>query len=107
MRRDLSLRRGTTLVLPLRARKEDGAVIDLTGASIVWRIGGLDRKTTKITKTLQVTDATAGKFTVRLDPADTADLAPDSYAHAAEVTEAGGTVSTVLHGCLDLQRELP
>ncbi len=108
------MRRGTTLSLPVEARNEDGSVIDLTGltaTAIAWRIGTDDRRATRITKTIgsgvTITDAAAGKFTLRLDPADTADLRPDLYAHAAEVTESGGDVTTVLRGCLDLKRDLP
>ncbi len=110
-RRHLCLRRGTSLSLSVTARGESGAALDLTGASVTWRIATEDRRATRIVKTagagVTVTDAPSGRFTVALVPGDTAGLPPGLYEHAAEVTEPDGTVSTVLRGRLELERDLP
>ncbi|MDJ0611865.1 MAG: hypothetical protein QNJ67_23030 [Kiloniellales bacterium] len=110
-RRHLRLRRGTSLSLGVTARRESGAAIDLTGASLAWRIATEDRRATRVVKTLgsgvAVTDGPRGRFTVALAPADTAALRPGTYAHAAEAAEPDGTVSTVLSGRLELERDLP
>lgn len=105
MRRNLSLTRGTSLSLAAVARDDDGP-IDLTDASIVWRIGTQDRKATRVSKTGTVVDAAQGEYAVALDPADTADLPPGFYAHEAELTEADGTVRVILSGVLELRRDL-
>lgn len=112
-RRHFRFRRGTTLSVPMVARKEDGTLIDLTGltgTAISWRINSEDRRTNKFTKTIgdgiTVNDATAAEMTGVIAPADTADLAPNVYSHAVEVTEASGVVTTVYFGRIDLERDL-
>ncbi|MGI9484339.1 MAG: hypothetical protein ACR2RF_00335 [Geminicoccaceae bacterium] len=111
-RRHFRFRRGITLSVAVVARKEDGTVIDLTGltgTAVTWRITSADRRTNKITKTIgsgiTVDDADDGEMTFKLDPADTADLAPNLYSHAAEVTESGGDVTPIFFGMIDLERD--
>lgn len=110
MRRDFRIRRGTTLSYPGVARQEDGTILDLTSAAISWRVGRFNRRVTEFTKTvgsgITITDATAGEYTLQADPADTSELEPEIYSHEAEAT-VSGVVTTILNGCLDLQRDLP
>lgn len=106
MRFDFSMIGGTTYTLPLIARDRNGTVIDLTGATIAWRMG---RRATKIDLSLSdgiaVTDATNGAFTITIAPAKTVDLARGYYEHQGEVTESGDTITTVVDGFVEIRRD--
>lgn len=112
MLRNYRLVRGTDLTLTgLIARDRNGTVIDLTGATIKWRIGPKDRhstlKTLDTSDGVTVTDATNGVYSLDLDGADSDTWAPGRLRHAVEVTESGGQIHIVLEGFIDLERDLP
>lgn len=102
MRRDIKMIKGTTYELNSVARKTDGSVLDLTGATMTWRIGSDDFSTTNIESTIgdgiTVTDATAGKYTLKLTPAKTANVDTAFYEHQVEVTDASSDIWNVLTG---------
>lgn len=111
MRRNYRLVRGTDLNLPTEiARDQFGTVIDLTGATIAWRIGPRGRFTTSITKSIgdgiTVVVAADGSYSGRLPGSDTASLKPGRYRHAVEVTKAGA-ITLVQEGTITLERDLP
>lgn len=113
MRRNFRLIRGTDLTPSetFVARDRGGTVIDLTGATISWRIGPRGRFETKVTKTIgdgvTVVVAASGTYTLSLPGADTDTLTPGRYRHAVEVTTAAGAVHLVLEGAISLERDLP
>lgn len=106
MRYDWSMIGGTTFPLALIARDRDGTVIDLTGATIDWRFG---RRGTKgelsLTDGIAVTNAANGAFTITVAPEKTVDLRRGHYEHQGEVTESGGTVTTVVDGFLEIRKD--
>ena len=112
MRRNYRLVRGTDLTPSetFIARDRGGTVIDLTGATIVWRIGPRGRFTTSVTKTIgdgvTVVVAADGSYTLSLLAADTDTLTPGRYRHAIEVTKAGA-ITLVQEGTISLERDLP
>lgn len=102
MRRDIKMIRGTTYELQSIARKTDGSVIDLTGATIAWRIGSDSFATTNIENSIgdgvTVDDAAAGKYTLKLTPAKTSEVEVDVYEHQVEVTDTSSDIWSVLTG---------
>jgi hypothetical protein len=102
MRRDIKMIRGTSFELQSVARKTDGSIIDLTSATITWRIGTDDFATTKIENSIgdgiTVTDATAGKYTLKLTPSKTVNVDVEVYEHQVEVTDASSDIWSVLVG---------
>lgn len=112
MRRDYRIVRGTDLTLTgLIAKDRNGTVIDLTGATIKWRVGPRGRfstlKTLDTSDGVTVDDAATGKYSLDLDGADSANWTPGRLRHAVEVTESGGQIHTVLEGFITLERDLP
>lgn len=112
MRRNYRLVRGTDLTPSetFIARDRGGNIIDLTGATISWRIGPRGRFTTSVTKSIgdgiTVVVAADGSYTLSLPAADTASLKPGRYRHAVEVTKSGA-VNLVQEGTITLERDLP
>lgn len=80
--------------------------VNLAGASVKWAakktiydaVPALYKDTAG---GITITDAAAGKFTIALAPADTADLS-GKYYHEAEVTDQSGNVSTVTTGTITI-----
>lgn len=107
MRRPLSLVRGTSLTVSGVAKRGSGARIDLTGATLTWRVGPESLSDALLAKAGTVTNAARGEYVVTLAPSDTAGLTPAELWHQAEVTEADGTVTLILDGTLTLRRDLP
>lgn len=97
---NLTLWAGDGLTLSATALDAAGAPIVLTGAALDWRLtdGMRSLVTGGIGTRLAVVSAPAGTFTVTLDPADTRNLDGGTYRHACAVTEADGTVTTVIEG---------
>jgi len=107
MRRDFTLVRGSRLGFTGVARQPDGTVIDLTGATLAWKVGRLNRGSTDTTKTPAVTDATTGKYSASLAGSDTASLSPQWLRHELTVTTSGGEIWTVAEGYIDLRKDMP
>ncbi len=98
---------GDDKVLEVTVTDAAGTAVDITGASIQWRLSKtVNRRPAQIAKAtggagVEITDAAAGVFEVTLDPADTEDLR-GAYYHEAEVIDADGNVSTVLTGAAEI-----
>lgn len=112
MRRDYEVVRGSDLVIPTRvARDRAGAIIDLTGASIDWRVGTADRLSTKVrlddSDGITVVSATDGTYSMVLSASDTSNLNPGHYRYTVKVTESDGSITVVEHGYIEIERSLP
>lgn len=103
MRRDIRMVRGSTETLSGIARRKDGSVIPLTGATLVWRFG---ENETAGSVTPSVVSAALGSWLLTIAPADTASDEPGFYRHQGEVTEASGVVTQFLWGDFVLERDL-
>lgn len=83
-----------------------GAAKNITGATIEWVLYNERTELNVLTKStasgITITNGLAGQFTVALIPADTSALGIQSYYHEAEVTDAGGNVSTVFTGYITI-----
>jgi hypothetical protein len=95
MKRNLELREGVTTVIPVVARDDSGAVVDLsglTGSAITWKLALTADITPDITKTIgsgiTVTDVTGGEFSITISGTDLTDLC-GYYIHQCTVSKAG------------------
>lgn len=70
---------GTDRTLSLVARDDDGAILDLTGGSLAFRLARNPGDSTEVSKTGSITSAAAGTFTVALTDGDTDDFEGDYY----------------------------
>lgn len=111
MRRTFDMLRGTTFRFDGVARKRDGAIVNLTGATLAWRMGAADKRATSFTLTeadgLTVTNAANGEYEIHIAPTRTATLNPGIYSHQFEVTEAAGDILAVMVGEMGIDRDLP
>lgn len=84
-----------------------GAVVNLTSATITWKVGlTLKRTTTALTKIvaagqIALTSPTLGIFTITLAASDTASLEGD-YVHEAKITFADATINRSLRGIMSV-----
>ena len=94
---DASMVSGDTKILSITAQTSTGTALNLNGAVITWQLFPLGGGTALLTKTIgggiTITDASNGVFQVKIDPADTADLA-GSYNHEAQITDTDGNILT-------------
>lgn len=85
---------GEDQTLTMTARDQSATVIDLTSASISWKVMGKSGGTV-LTKTGTVLSASAGTFTIALSDADTSALKDGNYAHEAIVTVSSTSTKAV------------
>jgi hypothetical protein len=103
--------KGDTRNISVSVEDDDGAAVDLTGATIKWAAANTPTSVAVISKQtggsgISITDASGGVFVITLQPADTASLRARTYYHEAQVTDAGGVISTVLTGKMKLFEDL-
>lgn len=70
---------GQDKTLSLVARDDDGAILNLTGATLAFRLARNPGDTSLVSKTGSITVAASGTFTAALTDADTDDLEGDYY----------------------------
>lgn len=70
---------GQDKTLSLVARDDDGAILNLTGATLAFRLARNPGDTALVSKTGSTVSAAAGTFTAALTDADTDDLEGDYY----------------------------
>lgn len=112
MRRDYRMIRGVDLVVPTRvARKKDGSVINLTGATVIWRVGPYNRLSTGVELDTAggviIISAIDGTYSRVMAGAYTTGLIPGRFRHTVRVTETDGSITTVEEGFIDIERDLP
>jgi hypothetical protein len=81
---------GEDRTLSMVARDANGDILNLTDATIAWRMSLIAGDTSTVSKTGSVVSASAGTFTVSLTDADT-DIDEGDYAHQALATISGTT----------------
>lgn len=105
-RQNFFLTMGEDATLSMTARSRSGAVLNLTGATITWRMG-VKGKTVVLEKTGSVVSASLGTFTVSLTDSD---LDPSlyksrTYSHQTFVT-ISGTTTMAASGTIRLDDEI-
>jgi hypothetical protein len=95
--------KGDTLTLTIPVRDQDGAIVDLSGATARWWMGKNSKASGSdvyIQKTASIMEASGlYSLVVNIVPGDTEDLAKTgTFYHEAEVIDSSGRVSTVTVG---------
>lgn len=104
--RDLQFTFGEHWRVDFEVKDGDGSVVNLTGATIQWRLvtpTGTTAMTRSVGDGLTVTNATSGFCNLSVTPAHqtTASIAEEgNYSYEFRVTTSGGTVSTNARGAL-------
>lgn len=102
---------GDTKKLAVTVADSAGAAVDLTGATVKWRMAPkVASPTATLSKQtggagIDLTDPVAGVFTVNLNSSDTQQLVGEFY-HEAEVTDAAANITTVLTGRITIKPSL-
>lgn len=110
-RADFTMFSGEHRVLEIAIVDADGDAVDLTGATVEWRLARSARGTPVISKTtvdsggVEITGAEAGLAEVTLVGADTEALEGDYY-HEARVVDSGDRPATVLYGTATIKPNL-
>jgi hypothetical protein len=111
-----ALKIGNSKSYPMRALRADQATpINLAGASFKRTLRALPLESEAVLVTtfgtaypnpdptlITIVDASTGDFKLNYRPADTSGMAPRTIKHDLEITEADGTVSTILEGDIEL-----
>lgn len=79
---------GTDRTLSLVARDDDGAILNLTGASLAFRLARNPGDSALVSASGSIVGASAGTFTVALTDAQTDDLDGDYY-YSVKATISG------------------
>lgn len=105
---DFELVSGNDKILKFNVKDQDGAIVDLTGATIIWAMAthaNSKKPIIEYTSPVQVTitsPATDGLFEVAILGVDTEALEGAEYYHEARVVSSGGLKSTVAYGVVSL-----
>lgn len=96
---DANFVQGNDITLEFTVTDEDGAALDITGATVKWSLKRAIGETADLTKQtggsgITLTDADGGVFEVELTDTDTAALYGE-YVHEAVIIDALGKVRTV------------
>ena len=109
MRRNLDFYRGETETFSGVLRDASG-VVDLTSATLTWRLGSADGRYTHFTLTesdgITISAPTTGAWSITIDPTDTDDLEPGLYKHQGKAV-IGSTTYFFTSGRVRLRRDLP
>ncbi len=111
---DFELTSGDDRILELTAKDNDGVVVDITAARIIWglyvsRLGGAAALITKDSingnAEVEITDAVNGVFQVKLDPADSDALMEAALYHECQIIDATSNKQTVVRGTVNLRND--
>lgn len=96
---------GDSKRLPVQVFVDDTSTAkNILGATVRWVLSDrrqqivIDKRSDGASPAITITDAAAGRFDIAINPSDTEMLAAGLYRQEAELTDAGGEVSTVFTG---------
>lgn len=108
---DFELFSGNDKTLRFRALDEFDAIIDLTGATIIWALAkSASAKSRLIEYTsptnVTITDPAEGLFEVAIQNADTEALKGGEYYHEVRIESAAGSIITVAYGTVFMRHNV-
>lgn len=108
---DFELVSGNDKQLNFVHRDENGLIVDITGATIVWALANSENSKSRIITytsptNVTITDGPAGKYRVSIQAADTEPLPPNDYYHEVRITSVGGDVHTGVIGTATVRRNV-
>jgi hypothetical protein len=105
MERNVELYRGDNRTFKVTCKDGEGAVVNITGATIKFsvkeKIGDTTckiEKSSAVATEINITDAVNGEYEIYLLPADTQNLDIGSYEYDSELTTTTGKVYTTVRG---------
>ena len=92
-------------------KDQDGAIVDLTGATISWALAEHEKSKARIIfytspTNITITDAVAGEYTVSILAADSEPLTPRDYYHEVRITSAASKTHTAVIGTVTVLRNI-
>ena len=99
---NLTVDQGSTFSASVDITDTNDNILVLTGYTVAAQLRKTYGSSTAIDFTASVSNATGGEITISLTPAQTNALVAGRYVYDVEITSAGGTVTRVLEGQLEV-----
>ena len=99
---NLTIDQGSTFSASIDVTDVEDNILVLTGYTVAAQIRKTYDSTTAVDFTGPVSNATQGEITISLTPAQTNALVAGRYVYDAEITSAGGTVTRVIEGQIEV-----
>ena len=99
---NLTVDQGSTFSASIDITDTENNVLVLTGYSVAGQIRKTYDSSTAVSFTASVSNASTGEVTISLTPAQTNALVAGRYVYDVEITSAGGTVTRVIEGQLEV-----
>ena len=99
---NLTIDQGSTFSASIDVTDVEDNILVLTGYTVAAQIRKTYDSTTAVDFTGSVSNATQGEITISLTPAQTNALVAGRYVYDAEITSAGGTVTRVIEGQIEV-----
>jgi hypothetical protein len=99
---NLTVDQGSTFSASIDITDTEDNILVLTGYTVAAQLRKTYGSSTAVDFTASVSDAAMGEVTISLTPAQTNALIPGRYVYDAEITSAGGTVTRVLEGQIEV-----
>jgi len=99
---NLTVDQGSTFSASVDITDTEDNILVLTGYTVAGQIRKTYDSSTAVNFSASVSNATQGEVTISLTPAQTNALIAGRYVYDVEITSAGGTVTRVIEGQLEV-----
>jgi len=99
---NLTIDQGSTFSAIIDVTDTEDNILVLTGYTVAAQIRKTYASSTAVNFTGSVSNATLGEITISLTPTQTNALVAGRYVYDAEITSAGGTVTRVIEGQVEV-----
>ena len=99
---NLTVDQGSTFSASVDITDTEDNVLVLTGYTVAGQIRKTYDSSTAVSFSASVSNASTGEVTISLTPAQTNALVAGRYVYDVEITSAGGTVTRVIEGQLEV-----
>ena len=99
---NLTVDQGSTFSASIDITDTEDNVLVLTGYTVAGQIRKTYDSSAAVNFTASVSNASTGEVTISLTPAQTNALVAGRYVYDVEITSAGGTVTRVIEGQLEV-----
>ena len=99
---NLTIDQGSTFSASIDITDTEDNVLVLTGYTVAGQIRKTYDSSTAVSFTASVSKASTGEVTISLTPVQTNALVAGRYVYDVEITSAGGTVTRVIEGQLEV-----
>ena len=99
---NLTIDQGSTFSASIDITDTEDNVLVLTGYTVAGQIRKTYDSSTAVSFSASVSNASTGEVTISLTPAQTNALVAGRYVYDVEITSAGGTVTRVIEGQLEV-----